>query len=370
MPNEPYSFARYLNIRGASAPSFSHDGKRLSFLTNITGVSEVWSVPIDMGARAPAWPDQLTFRNERVSGASYSPVEDVLLVSADVGGNERDQLYLLSADGSDFIALTSRPEVIHNFGGWSPDGTRIIYSSNERDIRYFDIYERDMKTGETKLLYQQDGTNYAFRYSHDGRSVLMSRAYSNVNNQLFLLDTVTGEARALTPEVKEGHAIYAMPNWSVKMDGLYVASDDGRQFLSLAWLDLTTGDMTYLRDDQWDVDSLALTRDGSRMALTYNEDGYSRLLLFDVSQGWEARVEMPVPDLPRGIYGLTWSKDGKQLAVSMFTTTDATDVWIWDIEEERLWRATCSSLGGIPRESFVAPSLVRYTTFDGREIPA
>ena len=79
MPNEQYSFERYLNVRSAFAPSFSHDRKRLSFLTNITGVAEVWSVPIDIHAKTPAWPDQITFRSERVSGASYSPVEDVLV---------------------------------------------------------------------------------------------------------------------------------------------------------------------------------------------------------------------------------------------------------------------------------------------------
>ena len=180
MPNEQYSFERYLNVGSAFAPSFSHDRKRLSFLTNITGVAEVWSVPIDIHAKTPAWPDQITFRSERVSGASYSPVEDVLLVSADVGGNERDQLYLLSADGANFTALTSQPETIHRFGGWSDDGSRIIYSSNERDSRYFDIYERNVETGETKQLYQHDGTNHAFRYSLDGHYVLMSRWYSNM----------------------------------------------------------------------------------------------------------------------------------------------------------------------------------------------
>ncbi len=222
MPIEQYSFERYLNVRSAYAPSFSHDGKRLSFLTNITGVAEVWSVPIDIHATAPAWPDQLTFRGERVAGASYSPVADVLLVSADVGGNERDQLYLLSADGAAFTALTSQPETIHRFGGWSPDGSRIIYSSNERDSRYFDIYERNVETGETTQLFQHDGTNHAFRYSLDGHYVLMSRWYSNVNNQLFMLDTITGETRALTPEMKDGHAIYAMPAWSANMDGLYL----------------------------------------------------------------------------------------------------------------------------------------------------
>jgi hypothetical protein len=40
MPLEQYSFERYLNIRAAFAPSFSPDGKRLSLLTNITGVAE------------------------------------------------------------------------------------------------------------------------------------------------------------------------------------------------------------------------------------------------------------------------------------------------------------------------------------------
>lgn len=370
MPKEHYSFERYLNVRSAFAPTFSHDGKRLSFLTNITGVAEVWSISIDIHAKTPTWPDQLSFRNERVSGASYSPVEDVLLVSADIGGNERDQLYLLSADGSDFTALTSQPETIHGFGGWSPDGSRIIFFSNERDNRYFDIYERDMRAGEVKQLYQHDGTNYAFRYSRDGRYVFVSRAYSNVNNQLFLLDTMTGETRAITPENKDGHALYTMPYWSANLDGLYLASDKGRQFLSLAWLDLASGEMTYLRDDQWDVDALTLTHDGTRMALVYNEGGYSRLLLFDVSQGWDARVEMRVPGLPRGIYGVTWSKDGKQLAIGVYSPTDAPDVWIWDVQEEVLWRATRSSLGGIPQASFVEPSLVHYTTFDERQIPA
>ena len=370
MPPEQYSFERYLNVRSAYAPSFSHDGKRLSFLTNITGVAEVWSVPIDIRAATPAWPDQLTFRGDRVAGASYSPVADLLLVSADVGGNERDQLYSLSADGTVFTALTSQPETIYRFGGWSPDGSRIIYSSNERDSRYSDVYERDLETGETRQLLQQDGTNHAFRYSLDGRYVLMSRAHSNVRNQLFLLDTTTGEMRTLTPEIEEGSALYAMSAWSADMSGLYLLSNRGQQFLSLAWLDLATAEMTYLRDDPWDVDSLTLTRDGTRMALVFNEEGYSRLLLFDVSKGWDARLELLAPDLPEGIYGVTWSKDGTRLAIAVYRANDAPDVWIWDVQEQVLWRATRSSLGGIPQESFVEPSLVRYPTFDGRQIPA
>ena len=58
--------------------------------------------------------------------------------------------------------LTSQPDVIHVFGGWqedgsassgwSPDGARIVYASNARDARFFDIYERavdDLDTAAT-----------------------------------------------------------------------------------------------------------------------------------------------------------------------------------------------------------------------------
>jgi dipeptidyl aminopeptidase/acylaminoacyl peptidase len=370
MPAEKYSFERYLNVRFAYGPSFSPDGKRLSFLTDITGVDEVWSIPIDIHASTPAWPEQLTFRGERVAGATCSPTDDVLLVAADVGGNERTQLYMLSADGSAFTVLTSQPDAIYQFGGWSPDGKRIAYSSNERDGRYFDVYELSLETGESRQLLQHDGTNSPTGYSPDGRYVIVNREQSNVRNQLLLLDTTTGELRVLTPEATEGQAQYEFPAWSADRRGLYLLSNRGRQILSLAWLDLATAEITYLRDDPWDVEYLSLTRDGTRMALVINEDGYSRLQLFDVSKGWGAYLELLSPPLPPGIiYEARWSQDGARLAISLITASDAPDVWIWDVQEQVLWRATRSSTGGIPRTAFVEPSLVRYPTFDGRAVP-
>jgi dipeptidyl aminopeptidase/acylaminoacyl peptidase len=199
----------------------------------------------------------------------------------------------------------------------------------------------------------------------------VQRQDSNTRNQLILVDRASGTARALTPEISEGPASHLAAQWSADRRGLYLLSDRGRQFLSLAWLDLATTELTYLRDDPWDAQGLALTRDGTRLALALNEDGYSRLELFDVSAGWQARRPLPAPQLPPcAVHGLEWSPDGARLALTVDPADDAPDVWVWDIAASHLWRATRSARGGLPRESFVAPTLVRYPTFDGRQIPA
>ncbi len=180
-----------------------------------------------------------------------------------------------------------------------------------------------------------------------------------------------GQVRALTPETDERPALHMAAQWSADRRGLYLLSNRGRQFLALAWLDLASGEMTYLRDEAWDADGLALSRDGRRLALTTNEGGYSRLELFDVSDGWEQRRALPTPDLPRGVvFGLEWSPDGTKLAFTLDRADDAPDVWVWETTEGTLWRATHSARGGIPLESFVAPAPVHYPTFDGRQIPA
>ncbi len=371
MTKEPYSFERYLNVRTASGPSFSLDGHQLSFLTDITGVAEVWKVAVDRQTPRPFWPEQLTFRAERVSRATFSPKSDLLLVAGDVGGNEHTQLYLLSADGANWTPLTDKPASIFEFGGWAPDSMRITYSSNERDPRFFDVYERDLNTGETRLILQQDGTNYSQGYSPDGRQILVSRHASNVRNDLFLVDLASGETRNLTPSLTEGVAEYQSAAWSPDRKGLYLLSNQGRDFMSLAYLDLATLDLTFLSDLSWDLELLSITRDGSTMAMTRNEDGCSILELCDISHGWSQRQALRAPRLPGGvIYSLAWTEDGQRLAITLSTPDDSADIWIWHVSEGHIVRATHSSLGGIPQQSFVNPTTVRYPTFDGRKIPA
>lgn len=70
MPATSPDFVRYLNVRSAYGASFAPDGRHITFLTDITGVAEVWRVPVPPVAPAGsgaevAWPEQLTFGGAR-----------------------------------------------------------------------------------------------------------------------------------------------------------------------------------------------------------------------------------------------------------------------------------------------------------------
>ena len=73
-PRPPaYDIERYLNIRSASEPSFGPDGQ-LACVMDTAGVPQAWRLD------APgAWPEQLTFHEEAVGFADFSPTRDELV---------------------------------------------------------------------------------------------------------------------------------------------------------------------------------------------------------------------------------------------------------------------------------------------------
>ena len=80
-------------------------------------------------------------------------------------------------------------------------------------------------------------------------------------------------------------------------------------------------------------------------------------------------VEVKLP--AQGIVGGTaFSKDGSKLAFSFSSSTQNGDVWVYDLRSKRLAQVTQSDQAGIDPKTFVAPELIKFKSFDGREIPA
>ena len=352
----PYEFARYLKIRAAYGATWSPDGRRIAFLTDITGLPQAWEVPEEGG-----WPEQLTFHEERVMSIHYSPKENKLLYSMDVGGNERSQLFVLG-DGEQ-RDLTQAPDALHYFGGFSPDGGCIAYTATRRNGTDFDVFVQELD-GEPKMLWETSGYHTIGDWAPDGSYLIVSRHYSNLNNDLYKLDLGSGETTLLTPH--EGDARFSSVHLTPDGGSAFLATDKDADFVRLGRMDLSTKDIEYLTPDDWDVEAVELSKDGRWLAVSRNVEGYSDFMLFS---GKGRRC--PGPEMPQGILnGFEFSPDVESLAFTLTAPNRNPDVWVVELPDGEPRRLTRSSTAGIPPSTFRHPAVVRYPSFDGLKIPA
>ncbi|WP_135828606.1 S9 family peptidase [Halorussus halobius] len=361
-----YDFERYLNVRAAHAPSFGPDGERVSFLMDTTGVPQVWRLDDPR-----EWPTQLTFEEDAVSFASWSPERDELVFGMDQGGDERTQLFRLDGDGETVTPLTDRPDAIHYWGGWNADGSKFAFASNRRDESVFDVYVqgRDERGDDAELVHEGDGWLSVVGWSPDDRYLAVREAHSSFDTDLYVLDLDTGDFDHVTPH--EGDVRYSSVNWGPDGDALYLATDADADTKYLARLDVDTRELDVVEDGgEWNVETVRVDEDTGRLLVGRNVDGYSELTLGELTGPADYR-ELSAPEFPGGVVGGgSFDDDAERVAVTVTGSTENANVYVVDVETGAVARWTDASTAGLPESSFVAPELVHYETFDGREIPA
>lgn len=354
------SFAQYLNVRWAGGPSFRSDGERMAFLTDITGTAQLWTVDSPLG-----WPEQLTFFEDRLTFAEYSPTEPVIAFGRDAGGDENTLVFLVSDEGG-AVERVSVHDAKHLWGGFSPDGQRMAWSHNGRNGRDFDVYLYDLAAGEERMIVEGDGYWYVAEWLDDGSALIVSHYSSNADNDLYLVRLDGSERIHLTPHDED--AVFMGATATPDGSRIFVASNFEGEFSTLAEIDLGTRELRVVDPAApWDVDGLAMSDDGRFLAVIKNEGGYSRLRLRDLEKHEETTVE----GLPGGVIAdAKWLPHESRLAVTVAAAADATDVWVVDVRTSETERWTRSAMAGIPRSSLIEPELVEFTSFDGLKVPA
>jgi dipeptidyl aminopeptidase/acylaminoacyl peptidase len=383
----PFPLERYLHIRSAFGPSFSPDGRFISYLTNVTGVSQLWQVPVETNGlrdKIDPTPVQLTFTSESVRGGHYSPRKHEVIFSMDTGGNERTQLYRLRGVGGGtdhnigegwvIDELTKQPKAIHGFGGWSHDGEQIAFSANREDPGRFDVYVQKVPAsggsnppGEARLVAKGPGGYYSpVAFSPDDKSLLVYRLESNFNQDLYVIDVASGTVKQLTPH--KGDVQYESPRWSA--DGKHVwctSTAENRDLSGLADIEVASGKLTFIDTPQHEVERVQPSPKGRWLAYLLNVGGQSELKLRDL----KTEKSTTVRGLPLGVItDLEFAPDDSKLAFVFDGPRHNLDVWLVDLASMKPRQLTHSSRAGIPFSQFVEPELVHYPTFDGRKIPA
>ncbi|MDZ7359176.1 MAG: S9 family peptidase [candidate division KSB1 bacterium] len=350
---------QYQNVRSAGFLDWNPNGPGILISTRFAETSQIHYVERPGGAR-----QQLTFFKEPVGGGSFYPGKDRngFLFSMDTGGAEFFQLFFFDRDAGQSTLLTDGKS--RNTGGlWSHDGKWIAYSSTLRNGRDSDIrLMRVDKPGVSELLVETQGAWSAIDWSPDNSKLLVQHYVSANESYLYSCDVATKKLTPINPQ-KDKKIAYGAALWSKDGRGVYYTSDENGEFQQLIYHELATGKKTVITGNLlWDVDDIALSDDGRRLAYVTNEDGISKLYVLDLQTKQE---EKDLPRLPVGlIFGLKFSKDGIELGMTLNTSQTSGDVYSINLATRELVRWTFSEVGGLKAEKFVTPQLIRYPTFD------
>jgi dipeptidyl aminopeptidase/acylaminoacyl peptidase len=360
---------RYTEFRYAGFESWHPTKRELLISTRFGDAEQIHAVKVPGGARR-----QLTFFAEPPSGASFQPTGgDFFVFSKDTGGSEFDQTYRYDLKTGQVTLLTDGKSK-NTRGVWSSQGSRLAYSSTRRTGQDNDIYLIDpsQPQGDRLLAQLTGGGWYVLDWSPDDRQLLVLEFISANQSHLWLIDTQSGQKRRITPD-SQAPVSYGAAVFSKDGQGIYTVSDRSGEFQQLAYADLSssmalnspTAWTPLTAQIPWDVEDMALSKDGKHLAFVTNEDGTGVLRLLNT----QTRQELPLPRLPLGqVSGLQWHNNGRDLGFTLVSARATADVYSIDISTGKLDRWTESETGGLVTDGFAEPELVRWKSFDGKMI--
>lgn len=351
---------RYLEFRAASLQSWHPERREMLITTRFADTAQLHLVKLPGGARR-----QLTFGAEPVAGASFRPKTGEFIVFVqDAGGGEFYQLHRYDLSDGRTTRLTDGKSR-NSAPRWSKSGQWFAYTSTRRTGKDNDVYViNPADPSSNRLVCVVNGGGWAVSdWSPDDSKLLLGEYLSINESYLYLADAKTGAKELLTPKGGAEKVAYSDARFAKDGKAVYFTTDKGAEFHRLVRMELATKKETILTPHiPWDVDSLELSPDGTRLAFVSNEDGVGVLHLLDTVSG----QEIPAPKLPLGtVSNLEWHPNGRDLAFNLTSAKSPNDVYSADVKTGKVERWTESETGGLNAENFVEPELVKIKSFDG-----
>jgi dipeptidyl aminopeptidase/acylaminoacyl peptidase len=360
-PVPEYTIEQFMGNTSVAGLAFSPDGSKVLVSTDASGIFNAYAYPVDGGA-----PAQLTdSTTDAVFAVGYMPDGERILYAADQGGNELDHLYLRAGDGG-VTDLTPGEGHKAQFYQWSHDDASFFVGTNERDPRYFDVYEYPVDTLERKLFYQNDDGLEFGGMSPDRRYVALAKPYSTSDSDVFLLDRESGLLTNLTEHADRGFEANFPSGFSPDGTFLLLTTDRDHEFSYLVTYDLATGERHELVRTDWDVAGADLSHDGKYLAVWVNADARTEIRLYDAA----TMEPVTLPELPEAeITSVGFSRDESKLAFYGSTARSPRNLYVSPVAGGEVRQLTRTLNGEIDPEHLVDPEIVRFASYDGVEVP-
>ena len=356
-----YTIEQFMDTTRVGGSSFSSDESQILFHSNKTGIFNVYTVAVRGGAARQL----TTSTKESTFAVSYFPSDSRFIYTYDRGGNENSHPYVREADGSE-RDLTPGEKTKANFVGWAFDQKSFFYSTNERDPRFFDIYEMTVTDFKPRLVYKDETGLNLGDISNDKRYVAFQKSgASPADADVYLYDTTTKELKNITTHT--GDVANSPETFDPQSKSLYFLTDSGAEFQYVARYDLTTGKTETVEKAPWDVMYTYFSRNGKYRVTAVNQDAHTVIKVVDAKTG----NSVPLPKLPNGdITGVRISPSEKLMAFYLNGDRSPSNLYVYDFATRKATRLTDSLNPQINPDDLVDSEVIRFKSFDGMEIPS
>ncbi len=360
----PPDIARLLMVRGAQSAAISPDGGKIAFASLVTGVRQVFVMPVTGGAA-----EQITFGNG-VTFFRWAPDGSGLLYGVDNSGDEQEAYYFISADGtSERLVMPAVKNGFRAFGAYSPDGTKFAFASTERNGQDFDLYIADLATGAAEMIYEGKNFFSVRAWSPDGARLIVSETVGEDGNNLYAFDIAARRMDALyKPEpyanVDSGFSGGAGFAFNPDGSGMYFSTNMDREFTALGRHDFASGAFTVIEENAaHDVEQPVLC--GERYLLyTINENGADVLRVRDLKSG----KLVAAPAIPRGVLNITCAREAPLALFNSSTYQGPGALHIWRVGARATTPVLRPTMAGVDPAKLVAPEVVRMKARDGVDL--
>ncbi len=296
------------------------------------------------------------------------------IMTADEGGNELDHIYVVNEKGS-MLDLTPGEKHRAQFLHFSDDGTRFFVLTNERDAKFFDLYEyEDSATALSakaelqyprKLIYENKEGFDIVGLAPNGRTVILGRTKTEADSDLYALELGGKDPKPKHFTPHKGEAVHEFLAVAPDQRTIYFASDKGGDFRTLYSYDLKENRERELLREAWDVVSCSLSRTGKYRVVGLNQDARDRLQITNLSNGQD--VEQP--ELEDGLpVRIQFADIGTKALVIAGGDQTPTDAYVWDVQTNQTVRLTKSLTEAIPSSTLVGAISTVFESYDKEKV--